>query len=70
MALYQYHCEKCGDDTSKLQVVVKAPICCGDSMDYVFAPIAVIKISHDGVPVHNEGYKKDYFKDYRKSIQT
>ena len=55
MPIYVFRCEKCEDSKEIRQPIgAEAPVCCGESMEYVFAPIAMVKMK--GTPSFRKRY--------------
>ncbi len=55
MPIYFYRCEKCKKSEEFLRPIgAEAPVCCGESMDYVFVPIAMVKMK--GTPSFRKRY--------------
>ena len=55
MPIYAYRCEKCEDSKELIQSMgAEAPVCCTTPMQYIFAPIAMVKMN--GTPSFRKRY--------------
>ncbi len=73
MPIYDYECIECKKEYECFHSIDgEAPRCkCGGEMVKKPSSPAIIRVLGSGkYPRRSEGYKRDYSKDYLKSIQT